>query len=56
MYILPRKYKCEKCGFEIQYSKSDNYTFLPISKDGNPFCYKCLIKFIAENVPVMTVG
>lgn len=53
MYIVPRKHKCEKCGFEMDYSQSNTYTFLPVSEEGNPFCYKCLIRFLKENVPIM---
>lgn len=53
MYMVPRKYKCEKCGFEMEYSESITYSFLPISDDGKPFCYKCLIKFLSKNVPEM---
>ena len=52
-YFLPQKHKCDKCGFEMEYSQSDTYKFLPISDGGNPFCYKCLIEFIAKNVPEM---
>ena len=52
MYIMPTEYKC-KCGFEMKYSPSHHYTFLPISKEGNPFCYPCLIKLISQNVPEM---
>lgn len=53
VYFVPRKYKCPKCGFEIEYSKSINYTFLPVSDNGKPYCYKCLIEFIKNNVPEM---
>jgi hypothetical protein len=53
MYFVPKKCKCEKCGFEMEYSQSIAYSFLPIDESGWPFCYKCLIEFIAKNVPVM---
>ncbi len=53
MYFLPTKHKCPKCGFEMDYGTSNSYSFLPISEGGNPFCYKCLIGFIAGNVPLM---
>lgn len=52
-YFVPKKHKCDKCGFEMEYSESLEYPFLPVSEDGNPFCYKCLIEFISKNVPEM---
>lgn len=55
MYFIPLEYKCSKCGFEMMYSQSEEYSFLPISEGGKPFCYKCLIEFIAKNVPIMEV-
>ena len=55
VFFLPRNHKCPECGFEMEYSQSINYTFLPISEDGTPFCYKCLIRFIANNVPEMKI-
>ncbi len=53
MYFLPINYKCGKCDFEMEYTQSHSYEFLPISKDGKPFCHKCLIEFITKNIPVM---
>ncbi len=53
VYVVPRKYKCKKCGFEMEYTPSHAYAFLPVSEDGNPFCHKCLFKFIKKNVPEM---
>jgi len=53
VYWIPIKFKCPKCGLELNYSKSLNYNFLPISKNDKPLCYKCLIEFISKNVPEM---
>ena len=54
MYMLPRKFICKKCGFEIEYSRDTHFHFLPIdSETEHPYCYQCLIKFIAKNVPLM---
>lgn len=52
MYYIPRKYVCKKCGFEMDYSPSNTYTFLPVD-DEEPKCYKCLMDFINKNVPTM---
>ncbi len=53
MYFIPQTYVCPKCDFDMKYTQSSTYAFLPISENGRPFCYKCLINFITENVPVM---
>ena len=53
VYRIPQTYACPKCGFETDYSPSLHYTFLPVADHGDPFCYKCLIEWIAQNVPVM---
>lgn len=52
VYIVPRRYKCLKCGFEMKYSPSHSYNFLPV-KDGRPFCYQCLIMKLLEEIPLM---
>ncbi len=53
MYFIPRKYKCPNCEFEMSYSQSHQYNFLPIAESGDPLCYKCLISFLVKNVPTM---
>lgn len=53
VYLEPKKYKCPKCGFDMMFSTSHSYAFLPLSTNQNPFCYSCLIKFINDNVPEM---
>ena len=55
MYFSPRNYRCLVCGFEMDYSPSHNYSFLPIADNGAPFCFKCLKEFIAKNVSVMEI-
>ena len=52
MYFIPQKYKCRECGFEIEYNQSSNYTFLAVN-NGVPLCYKCMIEFLAANIPTM---
>jgi len=53
VYVIPIQYKCPKCGFEMAYTVSEFYEFLPVSQDGHPFCHKCLIEFLTGKVPVM---
>ena len=54
MYVSPKKYRCPKCKFEFDYSPSIDYSFLAVN-EGKPICYKCMIKFLAKNVPTMEV-
>lgn len=39
MYILPRQYECQKCGFECKYGPHDSHAVFIVS--GDPICPKC---------------
>ena len=52
MFFMPRRFKCPKCGLEMDYSQSLHYKFQPTS-EGKPLCSACLLKFLVKNVPVM---
>lgn len=50
MYIIPQKYKCDKCGYETMYSPHDAGDVTLCDIDGHPFCPKCLSEFLKKNI------
>lgn len=51
MYLTPRQYRCQKCGFECQYGEHAPFP-APILSEG-PVCPKCYADFLREHCGVM---
>jgi len=52
VYLLPKYYVCPKCKTEIIFGPHGPYTAF-FHKDGVPFCPKCTILFLKQNIPLM---
>lgn len=50
VYFVPRRYKCEDCGYEISISQSYPAPFK--TKDGY-LCLECITQFLLKHVKVM---
>jgi hypothetical protein len=55
MYILPSPYKCQKCGFECEYSPHETHPAPVVHTNFGPVisCPKCWMEWLKENLGEM---
>lgn len=55
MYLLPRKFVCPKCQYELDWSLHDEQASPVVTVDGitKPICPKCYALFMIHQVGLM---